>query len=340
MVIKNSLKIAFVYTGTILGAGFATGKELVNFFAKFGNTGIFSFFVSCFLLSLGGIAILDIINKSNAKTYREFLNSLFGERVSFLIEIFNSIFLFVLFSAMLAGGGATISMLLPIGNKVSILLFSIIVFVAIFWGNNIIVNINSFLCPILIIGGMFVGIYIYLFQDISVFSNNTKAIVSSFVYMSYNTITTISVLFAIRNLITSKKVVMIGGSLSGVFIFFIGIFMLIPLTKNYNYIFQESLPILSLIRKDYFIKIIYSIVVFVAIFTTAIGNGFALESIIFEKIKINSIIIKMLLFTFGIGLSLLGFSNMVEKIYPIFGYLGIFEILIILILFLFNIIDK
>lgn len=32
MTYKYILKIAFIYTGTILGAGFATGKELLSFF--------------------------------------------------------------------------------------------------------------------------------------------------------------------------------------------------------------------------------------------------------------------------------------------------------------------
>lgn len=33
---NSALKIAGVYTGAILGAGFASGKELIVFFARFG----------------------------------------------------------------------------------------------------------------------------------------------------------------------------------------------------------------------------------------------------------------------------------------------------------------
>ena len=76
---KNILKIAFIYTGTLLGAGFATGKELVSFFAIFDKFGIIGFFISCFLLSFCAISILNCVYSTNAITYKDFMSSLFGK---------------------------------------------------------------------------------------------------------------------------------------------------------------------------------------------------------------------------------------------------------------------
>ncbi|KHF27179.1 hypothetical protein LR68_03986 [Anoxybacillus sp. BCO1] len=35
----RAVQIAFVYVGTVVGAGFATGKEIVQFFTQYGAIG-------------------------------------------------------------------------------------------------------------------------------------------------------------------------------------------------------------------------------------------------------------------------------------------------------------
>ncbi|WP_250277971.1 hypothetical protein [[Clostridium] colinum] len=336
---KYILKIALIYTGTILGAGFATGKELVNFFAIFNKIGIVGFFIACLLLSICSIAILQAIYNTKAKTYDMFLYDIFGKLGKY-IQYFNTVLLFVLFSAMLAGGGATISNILSINEPISLAIFCIITFFALIFGKKAIININTVLCPILILGGVLIGIYLQFFSSVNVFSNNTKAIISPFIYTSYNAITTISVLFAVKNIVINRKVVVFGGLLGGIFIFFIGISMLLPLIENITYIKDAQLPILSLIENKGIIKNLYSFTVLAAIFTTAVSNGVALEDSFKNLFKIKGIYIKIGIIALGVIFSTMGFSDIVATVYPIFGYLGLFEILVIVIMFLFNCIDK
>ncbi len=334
MVYKYILKIAFIYTGTILGAGFATGRELVSFFAKFNNMGIIGFVLACFLLALTCISILDIIHKTNASTYKQFMYNIFG-KFGIYIEWFNICLLFILFSAMLAGGGATISNIFNINEMVSIAIFCIITFIALIFGKNAIININTILCPILIIGGILIGIYLY-FKATPVFNSNIEVIASPFIYTSYNAITTISVLFAIKDIIINKKVIIYSGLLGGIFIFLIGLFMLLPLVRDYNIIYNSSLPILDLIKNENSIKNVYSFTVLSAIFTTAVSNGVALENTFKQKYNVNSISLKIIIILLGVLFSLMGFSNIVNIVYPIFGIIGMFEILVIIISFLVN----
>lgn len=326
----NILKIAFIFTGTILGAGFATGKELVTFFASFNEKGIFSFLFACILLSLCCISILGVIYKTNAKTYQDFMYSLFG-KLGRYIQIFNLALLFVLFSAMLAGGGATIHSIFNIGSILSIFIFCILTFLALIYGKNAIVSVNTVLCPILIIGGILIGVYLQ-FSTVNVFNTNVKSIVSPFVYTSYNAITTISVLFSIKHLITSKKIVFFSSLLGGIFIFIIGLSMLMPLINNIDYIKNESLPILSLINED-IIKNIYSATILCAIFTTAVSNGVALEDNIKIYTGVKPMYIKLAIIFLGVMFSAMGFSKIVSILYPIFGYIGMFELLVIIFIF-------
>ena len=43
------LQIAAVYVGTIVGAGFATGQEIVEFFSRFGFIGLIGILMSGYL---------------------------------------------------------------------------------------------------------------------------------------------------------------------------------------------------------------------------------------------------------------------------------------------------
>lgn len=328
MTTKNIFKIALIFTGTILGAGFATGKELVTFFGVLGKNGTYSFFISCFLLSLCGVAILKVIYTTDATTYSQFMENIFG-RFGLYIQYFNICFLFILFSAMLSGGATTISQVFNINEAISLLIFCVITFFSLIFGENAIVKINTILCPFLIICGMLIGIYLYFYTNVSVFSQNTSALVSSVVYTSYNAITTISVLFAVKNMVINKKVIFLGGILSGVFVFCIGIFMLLPLIQNIDYVKDLSLPLFSLIDDKSFIKNLYTITVLCAIFTTAVSNGVAIQN----SFKKDTIFAKVVMVLLGAIFSMMGFNNIVSVVYPIFGYLGMFEMLVIVILF-------
>ena len=59
---KNAFKIAFVIIGSLVGAGFASGKEIFSFFFIYDLTGIVGIFVSCFLITL---VIYKVLKKEN-----------------------------------------------------------------------------------------------------------------------------------------------------------------------------------------------------------------------------------------------------------------------------------
>lgn len=333
MIKKNSFKLTFIYIGTILGAGFASGKELFAFFARFKEMGLIGFLLSCFLLSLSFVSILSLIKNSIAKDYKSFLQDIFGIKIAKFIEILNIVFLFTLFSAMLAGGGASLGDIFSIDFKICAILFSIFIFISLFFGEKAVIYINSILCPALIFLGAFIGIYIYFFISKDVIKIDYRPFSSAIIYTSYNIITTISVLFAVKKLILNNKVIFYSGILSGIFIFFIGIFLILSLIQNYEIIKLKDLPILYILKEERLIKFIYSLVILMAIYTTAIANGFALENIFLEKFNTKKINIRFLIVLLGLFASFIGFSNMVEKIYPIFGYLGLFQLIVIFIMF-------
>ena len=72
-IIASSAKIAANLAGTIIGAGFASGQELTQFFVAYGSMGLTGLLVTCLLFTWLGIQILEISYKIHATSYHELL---------------------------------------------------------------------------------------------------------------------------------------------------------------------------------------------------------------------------------------------------------------------------
>ena len=77
-------------------------------------------------------------------------------------------------------------------------------------------------------------------------------------------------------------------------------------------------------------KYIYGAVILIAIFTTAIGSGYGFLSNITKK-KRNYIVCAGAICLFSILIGQIGFSSLINLLYPIFGYLGIVQIIFLII---------
>lgn len=343
---EKIIKIACVYAGTILGAGFASGQELLRFFIKYGFNGIFGLIVSGILFSLIGWAVLMEVYNNNIKNYSEFACHIMGRKFGFVMEIIVVIFLMILFSTMLAAGGASINKVFGINSFIGTIIITSLCFITFLFDVNGIVEINIILCPILVIGGIFIGIYVFLNQYSSVFKYdvsvlkliNENWIVSAIVYVSYNIITAVSVLVSLNKIVVSKKIARWGGCIGGTCMGILGLCMSLPLFSNYISLKNTEIPMLDIVDKyGNLLKYIYLIILLSAVFTTAVGNGFAVIQWLGERLKIKSFYIKFFVCIIAMIISRAGFSNFVGKVYPMFGYIGLIEMSLIVIVFFKNI---
>ena len=86
-----------------------------------------------------------------------------------------------------------------------------------------------------------------------------------------------------------------------------------------------TLKLASMLGSSY--RIVYCIIILFAIFTTAVSCGFAL----LEMDEKNYDVKNALFCIIGFALSNFGFSRLVNTLFPIFGYVGIVEILYIIV---------
>lgn len=99
------LKIAMAYTGTVIGAGFASGQEILQFFTRFGYPSFLAILLSTALFILVGLKMLKVGSYLQVKSFRGITAHVFGP-LSPLVDLYLCGAFLLLCGAMFAGAGA------------------------------------------------------------------------------------------------------------------------------------------------------------------------------------------------------------------------------------------
>ncbi|MGN1269398.1 MAG: hypothetical protein ACI4UU_00795 [Clostridia bacterium] len=330
---KNTLKIVFVIIGSIIGAGFASGQEIYLFFNSYGTTGIIGMIVSCLLTGVIIYKVISIVENKSVHTYSEFLAVLNpNKKINKIIKIIIQCFLLISFYIMIAGFCAYFKQEFGVSIYITAIIIAVLCYITFINDTKGIVSINAILIPFLAVFIVYLGIKNIPFT-VKYFENNTITynfgwLFSSILYASYNSILLIPILIDMPNHMNIKNKIKQSSILCSVILSTLGICLFLLLLRGSGYVQNIELPMI-LITKEFgnMYPIIYGIVILIAIFTSAIASGYGfLKNVTQEKYKKT-----MFLICFSsILIAPLGFSKLVNLLYPIFGILGLAQIYSIL----------
>ena len=199
-----------------------------------------------------------------------------------------------------------------------------------------IVKVNSLIVPILIITVLIIGITNILNLPIGdldkyiIRKNNSSFILSSITYSSYNSILLIPVLITLRNYLKDKKQILKITIISSFIILILSSSIFFLFTKIDVDIKKLEMPAVYMVEKILpLFKNIYGIIILGSIITTAVSLGASfLQNI--SKSKKSYTQIALIMCITSVLISNIGFSNLVATLDPIFGYLGLIQIFMIL----------
>ena len=332
---KNWIKIASVYIGSVIGAGFASGREIVEFFGVYGIKGVFGIIISGVLFSVVGSMLLLKVYKYKIKNLNELVSKIFGNRFSLIIDTIIGFSLYTGYSVMLSGSGAIFREELGLPFDIGIITMVIFTYIVFLFRLEGLSFINTILVPILIAGILFTSIYLNIREGFN-FSNvegvtltrKGNFITSSLLYFGSNSLIIIIVFSSFLPLIKDKKTAILGGTIGGVVLFLLGISILMSMLIYYNEVIHLEVPMLKIcgnIANGY--RKVYAVILWIAIFTTALANGFGFMN----RVNKNKLLYTAIFCLSAIPLAKLGFANLVGIIYPISGLIGIVLIVFILI---------
>ena len=337
---KNIYSITFVIIGTIIGAGFASGQEIYTFFNKYGLNGIIGIFISVFLIAYITYKTFKILLNNNINNYEEFVDYVLPKKLrenkllSCTVSNIINIFLLISFGVMIAGFATYFKQELNVSKWIGATIIAVLTFITLLNSIDGVIKINVYLIPVIVILIIFLGINKIEYQKIISIGNNKSiiySILSSILYASYNSITLIPILISLKNRINKQNETKKITILVTIILLVLSLIIFLLMNTFIEKINKIEIPIVyiasSLGNK---FKIIYGIVVLMAIFTTAIGSiyGF-LDNI---KVRNKKYILSALFICFlSIFTGQIGFSNLINLLYPILGYLGIIQIIFLII---------
>lgn len=330
LAVKDILKTIFVIIGTMIGAGFASGQEIYLFFNKYGTIGILGMIISCVLTGLIIYKVFHIVKTKKIHTYSEFLESISSnKKINKIMKIMIQGFLLVSFYIMVAGFSAYFNQEFGILIYIPAVVMAILCYITFVNDTKGIVYINTILIPFLCVFIFYLGIknldFTTMYFQNNIISNYQWGwLFSGILYASYNSILLIPILIELGNYMNEKNKIKKASIWCAIILAILGLILFFLLLRGNNYAQNVELPMIQITKEFGNIhSIIYGIVILIAIFTTAISSGYGfLKNLPTKKYKIATIITCLT----SILVVPIGFSNLVNLLYPIFGVLGLIQI--------------
>ncbi|MEH7344044.1 GerAB/ArcD/ProY family transporter [Bacillus sp. JJ1532] len=331
-----AFQIAAVYVGTVVGAGFATGREIVEFFSRFGFIGLVSILMSGYIFIFLGSKLMRIAARIQATSYEELNEYLFGKFFGSAINILMLFMLLGVCAVMLSGAGAVFEEQMGLSKYTGIFVTIGLSIAVMVLGTKGIFAVNSFVVPMMIGFSfllMFLSMRLPNFTEqilyIPFAEDGWKAVVAPFSYAALNLGLAQAVLVPIATEIKNDKTIKWGGILGG------GALTIILISSHLTLVMLpqlESYDIpMAVIMKTFATSFfgIYVLIIYGEIFTSVIGNVFGIERQLRKYISIPSVVTVCIIFTICYFISLINYGTLLSYVYPVFGYISIIFIVLL-----------
>ncbi|OZU89457.1 hypothetical protein CIL03_07030 [Virgibacillus indicus] len=337
--LRAGLKWMFLIIGTTIGAGYASGRELWQFFGHESGLAIVLFML---FFSICCYVIMDLSYQKKSTHYLPVLRDIVGKRLTKIYDVMIFLYLFTTTVVMIAGSGAT-------GQAFNFsywwgIVIIVIALIALFMRDiNGILSMNQIVLPLLLGGLLFI---LFLFthdQELALFSHwhEQRNWMAAFPFTALNILPLIAVLGAIGNKVSSKQEIAIACFGSGAILGVISYVYNNSLIQIADEILLYEIPLFAILKGYPFEMLIFmSVMLWFAIFTTAAAGVLGIVTRIQEFLKIPLVLIVVLILVTMIPLTTFGFSTLISYIYPIYGVLNLYVLTRLLLFPVWNSMKK
>lgn len=317
---------------TIIGAGFASGRELVTFFGKFGYAAI-PIAALCAILLFLCLALFmsagNIIRPNNMEEFNRAIFGRFAPVIDFIL-LFNYL---IVLATMFAGSDTLFEIPVLDNNLPLVSLFTaILAFVVIYKGLDTMLDVNAVLVPVILYMVLIISIFslthpVPYAMDYS--SNIGLMIFFVAIYVSMNIMLSVGVISTIKLPLKDQlKGATTGSVVIGIFIAIMTAAIMCAGLNVYN----SAMPVMEIASRMN-MSFVAGIIIWSGIFTTTLTSVYTLNTWIQSFVKNKAISLSAILIV-GLVISRLGFKTIVDSFYPISGIIGLIYILSVLIFYI------
>lgn len=329
---KEYLKIAFVFIGTIIGAGLASGQEILQFFSVYGIPGIYGIILCMFIYIISSFIIIELCFRYNLRSYKDMIFLVLGNKSGRLVDLILTFFIFAGNTIIISGGSAMLNEYMHINKGISLSVMSLLILIVGMLSTKGVIAANSIIVPMSTCLITVLGIMVFKAE---VPINNIKSFLSSFpafkkgwvissiVYACFNLMTAAGVLCPMTQEMKNKKNFIKGCILGSIVLTIIALIINFSILIYYPKSFYSEIPNLYISRYyGNLITFFLIAVIWLEMFSTEIGDIYSLSKRLQYSLNISYIKSSILVVIVSIPFSFIGFSNLIRILYPPYGFIS------------------
>ncbi|MFW0760544.1 YkvI family membrane protein [Staphylococcus cohnii] len=337
---KEAIKIGFAYVGIVVGAGFSTGQEVMQFFSLYGLWSYIGVLLSGLILGFIGRQVAKIGTAFDAQNHESTLDYLFGNAFSKIVDYLLIFFLFGISVTMIAGAGSTFQESFGVPTWLGALIMVIAIYITLLMDFNKIVRALGIVTPFLIILVVIIAAY-YLFNGSISFGKVNETVPHDSLWLgilkgiNYGGLAFavgFSTIVAIGGDASRRRVSGAGALFGGIIYTILLALINFALQSEFPKIKDADIPMLTLANAiNPWIALVLSVIMLAVMYNTILGLMYSFAARFTEPYskKYHIFIIVMVIVAYG--LSFVGFAGLINYLYPIMGYVGLIVVIGVLI---------
>lgn len=341
----NVLKFAGAFIAFLVGAGFATGQEVFQYFAAHGYQGfLVGLFVFVCFVYVGRDFMVSGFNERFRKPndiYRYYC----GKYIGIFYDYFSILFIYMSFIVMLGGAGATVEQYYHLSPTIGTIAMATLAVITAIFGLGRIVNIIGSIAPLIVIFVVIVGIgaivinhggiaegaqFVAVHKEIKKVGSNWFYAALS--YVGFCMLWLATFLSAMGTEANSKKEASLGTTLGALGFVLGALILMLGLLTSIPDLYKSDIPSLIIAAKIWPpLAAVFSVIILAGIYTTAVPLLWSVSARFTRDNTWQSKLVLVVLAIVGSFIAIgLPFQDLVNKIYGINGYVGIILIFFML----------
>lgn len=332
---KKSLKMGSAFIGIIVGAGFASGQEILQYFTSFGIMGILAAFISTVMFAYLGMSLTRLGSRMQKTSHKEVIYGISGKILGTIVDYIIIFTLFGVGVVMVAGAGSIFTQQFGLPAALGSTILIVLVILTIMLNVEKVIAIIGGITPFLILMVVILAIYSLSTMDSSfsfldpIAKEQLSAVPNWFLsalnYASFNIAVGASMAIVMGSTEKDEKIAARGGLFGGLGLGALIMLSHLAIFAKVDEVGNAEMPMLQIANDiSPIVGWFMSFILFGMIFNTAVGMVYAFSARFMQsgtaKFKIFVIIVGIISYV----LSFVGFTELVNMFYPVVGYLGFF----------------
>ncbi|PSL45928.1 putative membrane protein YkvI [Salsuginibacillus halophilus] len=317
------LKWMFLIIGTMIGAGYASGREIWQFF---GAESTLSIVLFTLLFSISCFVMMSVGQRLKTTDYRAVLTYFVGRRLGMFYDGLIVMYLFTTTGTMIAGGGSALEML-HVPYWAGIFFMAVLLVYLFRWDVEGVTAVNVLLIPILILT-LCVTLFLFQYSRGGAFTMDWMAQSnwsSAFTFTSLNLLPVLAVLAAVGSRIRHRGEIWIASLGSGAVLGGVSFLYNESLLVVADDVLLYEIPLFAILNTyPYAMVLFMTVLLWTAIFTTAATGTFGLVSRFRGYVQAPPWFTAVLLLLCMLPLAGIGFSTLIAVLYPFYGIMNLY----------------